>query len=347
MEALWDNGCLEGLRLLEGDDHQAQGSESTLAQRVRAHFCGEVQDFRDVRLQFSEQSPFTDSVYRAARDIAPGCVVTYGDLAAKLGSPGSSRAVGSALGKNPTLLVVPCHRVVGAGKSSGGFSAPGGLRTKSLMLAAEGFGAESLWDEGEMEKGFLQLSEDPKLGEVVRAVGPCPLKAQFPNHPFGAIARAVLYQQLAGSAAAAIAKRVAALGSEPFPTPAEFAALSFEDLRGAGVSGPKIRTLHALANAVLAGEVRPEEFRLLPDDEVVRSISSVKGLGSWSAEMVLMFHLGRRDLLPVKDLGIRKGFQLVFGMKALPDAHRMERLAKPWRPYRSLASWYLWRSLEL
>ena len=198
-----------------------------------------------------------------------------------------------------------------------------------------------------MEAGSAFLLADPRLGRVVEAVGPCSLRPLYPSEPFAALARNVLYQQLAGTAARAIEGRVAALGSPPFPTPSEFQALSDEALRGAGLSRPKIATLRALSLAVLEGSLPVDKLHLMPDEVVVEEIVRVKGLGSWTAEIFLMFHLGRRDLLPVKDLGIRKGFQKLFESSELPGPLEMQQRAAPWQPYRSLASWYLWRSLEI
>lgn len=346
MRAEWEEGRLVGLALapdLEADS----GKPSPFARRVEAHFHGAKDDFVDLCLKTETLTPFAQRVYQAAREISPGTVLTYGELAHKLASPGSTRAVGTALGRNPFLLVVPCHRIVGATANAGGFSAPGGLTTKSLMLAAEGYGVESLWDPGEMERAHKQLRSDPRLGPTVEKVGPCPLQPLYPRNPFAALARNVLYQQLAGSAARAIENRVKGLGSPPFPQPQEMLALPFDRLREAGLSGPKIAALQALSSVVLEGELKVEELKMLPDDQVVAEVSKVKGLGSWSAEMFLLFHLGRRDLLPVKDLGIRKGFQNIFASRELPTPAQMERWSRPWRPYRSLACWYLWRSLEL
>lgn len=345
MRAEWREGKLARLYL---EPEAIPGAEvGEFGRRVQAHLAGQTQDFRDVPLATDGLTPFASRVYQAAREVPSGRVTTYGALSQALGSPGSTRAVGTALGKNPFLLVVPCHRVLASGQGMGGFSAPGGLATKSLMLAAEGYGVESFFDPGEMERGFAHLSGDPRLAPVLEAVGLCPLQPLYPDHPFAALARNVLYQQLAGSAARAIEARVRELGMAPFPGPEEFLALPFETLRGAGLSGPKIQTLWALSTAVLEGSLKVEELRLLPDEQVVAEVSKVKGLGSWSAEMFLMFHLGRRDLLPVKDLGIRKGFEHLYGLRGLPDAAWMEKRAKSWRPYRSLASWYLWRSLEI
>lgn len=345
MEAQWREGRLARLVLSPQARPVDSASCSPLARRVQAHLRGEIQDFRDTPLEMDGLTPFAQRVYRAAQEVPAGRVSSYGELARALESPGATRAVGSALGKNPFLLVVPCHRVLG-GQGMGGFSAPGGVATKSLMLAAEGYGVESLWSPGEMEAGTALLRADRRLGPVVEMVGPCPLQPLYPDHPFAALARNVLYQQLAGSAARAIEARVKALGAAPFPGPEELLALSETDLRGAGLSSAKISALRALSQAVLEGFLKVEELRLLPDSMVVHEVSKVKGLGSWTAEMFLLFHLGRRDLLPVKDLGIRKGFGKLYGLAELPEVTKMERWAKPWRPYRSLASWYLWRSLE-
>ena len=346
MTARWHEGRLVSL-ILESQPVAKSQPVTEFAERVQAHFNGVSQDFRDIPLELGKLTPFARRVYQAAQTIPAGSVATYKELAQALSSPGATRAVGTALGRNPFLLIVPCHRVVGANSSPGGFSAPGGLTTKALMLAAEGYGVESLWDNDEMARGFEHLLLQPHIKEVVSAVGPCPLQVMYPQDPFAALARNVLYQQLAGSAARAIEERVKKLGSAPFPSPDELLALPEETLRSAGLSGAKVQALWALSQAVKNGELKVEELRFLPDHQVVTEVSKVKGLGSWTAEMFLLFHLGRRDLLPVKDLGIRKGFQQLFQSRELPNAKTMERWAKPWRPYRSLASWYLWKSLEL
>ncbi len=346
MRAAWQGGELLSLTL-EPDAESDTTPPSEFARRIQRHLSGESQDLREVPLHLNDVSSFARKVYRAAQEIPPGQVRTYGELAQALDSPGGTRAVGTALGRNPFLLVVPCHRVVGAGGNQGGFSAPGGLATKRRFLALEGYGVESLWDSDELEEGRRYLVKQARLGAIVEAVGPCPLQPLYPDQPFAALARNVVYQQLAGSAAQAIERRVQALGSVPFPSPGEMLALPDESLRQTGLSGPKISALRALSKAVLEGTLDVERLRWLPDDMVVEEVSKIKGLGSWSAEMFLLFHLGRRDLLPVKDLGIRKGFQRLFQSRELPTPSQMQRWSKPWRPYRSLACWYLWRSLEL
>lgn len=345
-EARWEGDRLAQLHLKEHAG-ESQHDDTELGRQLVAHLSGKPQDFRRWPLKTEGLTDFCRQVYRAAQEIPSGRTLTYLQLAKKLGKPGAVRAVGGALGKNPFLLVVPCHRILAAGGKLGGFSAPGGGDTKHLLLAAEGWGTESLFDPGMMSEAEEFLRKCPKLGPIVEKVGPCPLQPLYPGSPFGALARAVLYQQLAGSAARAIENRVKTLGSEPFPTARELSELPFDSLRAAGVSGPKIATLKALAQAVLEGHLQPDALHLLPDAQVEKEVSQVKGLGPWSAQMFLMFHLGRRDVFPVKDLGIRKGVQLLTGASELPGPEPMEKLAKRWAPYRTLAAWYLWRSLEL
>lgn len=346
LEAQWNGGRLAKLWLL--DKPTAERSDtSALGDRLTAHLAGQTQDFSDIPLHTDGLSEFSLSVYRVARTVPSGRIATYMELADRLGKPGAVRAVGGALGKNPYLIVVPCHRILAAGGKLGGFSAPGGQRSKELLLAAEGWGTESLFRNDEIQRGEEHLRRCPKLRPIVERVGPCPLQPLYPNAPFAALARSVLYQQLAGSAARAIENRVKALGSEPFPTALELAGLEVGRLREAGVSGPKIATLKGLAEAVSTGRLAPETLHLLPDSEVESEVSKIKGMGAWSARMFLIFHLGRRDVFPVNDLGVRKAFQQLYGLADLPSPDLMIKKAKRWQPYRSLASWYLWRSLEL
>lgn len=349
-EARWTTNELQSLRLLEPQEaisSEAVVGRSTLLGKLSAHLAGEPQDFSEVPLDFAGLSEFAISVYRASQTVPAGHTISYLDLARKLRNPGAVRAVGGALGRNPFLVVVPCHRILAAGGKLGGFSAPGASATKELLLATEGWGTESLFDQGEMARGEQHLKHCPKLAPILEQIGPCPLQPLHSETPFCALARSILYQQLAGSAAEAIEKRVKKLGHPPFPTAEEFAFLDQERLREAGVSRPKIMTLKALAEATLEGRLVPDRLHLLPNGHVESEISKIKGLGPWTAAMFLLFHLGRRDVFPVNDLGIRKAMQKLYGLRQLPNPETMKKLAKTWRPYRSLASWYLWRSLEI
>jgi 3-methyladenine DNA glycosylase/8-oxoguanine DNA glycosylase len=189
---------------------------------------------------------------------------------------------------------------------------------------------------------------DPLLGALIERVGPCLLRPRRTQSLFAAVARAIVYQQLSGSAAATILGRVQALyAPKRFPTPRDILATPPERLRAAGLSTAKTAALRDLAERSLDGTVPPiRRVRLMADEEVIERLVQVRGVGRWTAEMLLMFRLGRGDVLPVSDLGIRKGFALTFGNRRLPAAITIERRAERWRPYRSVACWYLWRALE-
>lgn len=187
------------------------------------------------------------------------------------------------------------------------------------------------------------MRRDPKLAAIIKRVG-----AQRPvargRDPFAALVRAVLSQQLSSKAADTIERRVHALvGGLEALSPATLLAADPDALRAAGVSWPKISYLRDLATHVHGGHLDLHGLRERPDDEVIAAITAVKGFGVWSAEMFLMFSLERPDVFPVGDLGIVKGIQQLHGMKRRPKPRTMVRLAEVWRPYRSVACWYLWR----
>lgn len=164
---------------------------------------------------------------------------------------------------------------------------------------------------------------------------------------YGALVRAIVGQQLSVLAARAIYGRLTArFGGRP-PTPKQILAEDPEELRAAaGLSRAKVGFLRSLAEHVLSGELELERLDALGDEEVTAELTAVKGIGQWSADMFLMFHLGRPDILPVGDLGIRRAIERAYGLKELPAPEEMERISEPWRPHRTLACRYLWRSLS-
>jgi DNA-3-methyladenine glycosylase II len=164
-----------------------------------------------------------------------------------------------------------------------------------------------------------------------------------------ALFRAIAYQQLSGKAAETILGRVCALfAPKRFPTPRDILDTPPERLRAAGLSTAKVAAVRDLAARTLAGEVPPmARVRRMSDDEIVEQLTAVRGIGRWTAEMLLIFHLGRPDILPVADLGVRKGFARAFRSRTAPEAATIIRRAERWRPYRSVATWYLWRALDL
>ena len=193
----------------------------------------------------------------------------------------------------------------------------------------------------------LLIRRDRRLAPLIKRVGRCRLPDARTREPFAALVRAILSQQLSGKAADTIQGRVVALVGGPEQlTPARVLAADPDALRAAGMSRPKISYLRDLAARVADGRLDLVALETMEDDEVIAAITSVKGLGRWSAEMFLMFRLNRPDIFPVGDLGIVKGVQKLFGMKRPPKPRTMERLAESWRPYRSVAAWYLWRLHE-
>lgn len=187
------------------------------------------------------------------------------------------------------------------------------------------------------------MRTDPRLAEVIKRTGR--VRPSFTERdPFDSLVGAVISQQLSTKAAATIRARVLAL--MPQLTPKSLLAVPVSDLRAAGLSGQKAAYLRDLAERVLDGRLDLHRLRDLTDEEVIEVIVAVKGFGRWTAQMFLMFSLHRPDVLPTGDLGIVKGFQNVLGMKSRPSVRTMERTAKLWQPYRSVACWYLWRTLE-
>jgi DNA-3-methyladenine glycosylase II len=187
---------------------------------------------------------------------------------------------------------------------------------------------------------------DPILREVIEQVGPCRLQPMTNGSHFEFIARAIIYQQLSTKAAATIHGRVQALCGGSL-TSGPLMALPDAALRGAGLSRQKLGYLRDLAAHAANGTLDTPHFPDLPDEEITRQLVQVKGIGVWTAQMFLIFRLGRPDVLPVLDLGVRKGVQRAYRLRKLPDAKRIEKIAKAWTPYRSIGSWYMWRVLEL
>ena len=190
---------------------------------------------------------------------------------------------------------------------------------------------------------------DPVLARLVDEHGALvrrDLKRERPHDAYGALLRSIVGQQLSTKAARTIYGRLLELFDGHAPTPKQLLAVDPEKIREAGLSRPKIAYLRDLAEHVEKGELELDRLNDLSDDEVIEQLTAVKGIGEWSAHMFLMFHLGRPDVLPVGDQGIRNAVKVQYGLRKLPDAKRLEKIARPWRPYRTLACLYLWSSLD-
>jgi DNA-3-methyladenine glycosylase II len=187
---------------------------------------------------------------------------------------------------------------------------------------------------------------DPVMAGVIERVGPCRFATAEKLTHFEAVSRSIIYQQLSGKAAATIYGRFTALFDQSPPHAHGIIALDDARLREVGLSRQKAGYLRDLSARVVAGDLPIETLHQLPDDEVVRHLTSVKGIGKWTAQMFLMFRLGRPDVLPELDLGIRKAVQRAYRLRKLPAPERVLKIGSVWAPYRTIASWYLWRSID-
>lgn len=206
---------------------------------------------------------------------------------------------------------------------------------------------ERIVDPALVEAGVAHLrAADPVMARAIDAVGPCRLTLEADI--FYALVDAIVSQQISIKAAASILKRVCALyAPDPFPTPARLAATPDDDLRSAGCSRAKVLYLKDLAAHIVAGSVDLEQLPRLPDEEIIKTLVAVKGIGRWTAEMLLIFSLGRLDVWPVDDLGIVIAAQGLYDLPARPKRKELLALGEPWRPYRTIASWYLWQSRRI
>lgn len=186
---------------------------------------------------------------------------------------------------------------------------------------------------------------DPIMADLISRVGPFQLRPPLDDH-FAALARSIVYQQLAGKAATAIHGRFAALFETGRPTPDGVLALPTEALRGAGLSGAKAASIRDLAAKVSSGEVPLEDVDNLADAELIIRLSTVRGIGPWTAEMFAIFQLRRLDVWPVDDYGVRKGYALAYRLPELPKPKELVGLGERFRPYRTVVAWYCWRAVD-
>ena len=185
---------------------------------------------------------------------------------------------------------------------------------------------------------------DPVLGAVVARVGPCSIVPR--GDPYRYLVRSVLHQQITGHAARAIEGRLKASYGGRLPPPGELRAARAPALRKVGLSRQKIASLRAIATAFDDGTLVNRRLARLGDDAVIEAVTQLRGVGEWTAHMMLMMSLGRADVLPVGDYGVRKAARDLYGLADLPKPKELTEIAEPWRPYRSIAAWYLWRSMD-
>ena len=340
-------------------------------EQMRALVAGAPSDLDEVPLDAANVPKFHGRVYAALRKLRAGETCTYAELARAAGSPSAARAVGQAMRRNPWPLVIPCHRVLAAGDRLGGFSATGGLELKAQLLRAEsGRGAKSKTAPTmkqqakpararsvaarpakklgfDPQEALRHLREnDERLAALIDRV-PFTLSLSPYASTFEALLRTIVYQQLNGKAASTIHGRVVELLPGKRIEAKALLALEPSALRGAGLSQAKVAAARDLATRTVAGDIPDrDELWQMPDEEVVERLTVVRGIGRWSVEMLLMFWLGRPDVLPLGDFGVKNGFMVLMNKRAMPSEKMLERHARRWIPYRSVASWYMWRAVD-
>lgn len=186
------------------------------------------------------------------------------------------------------------------------------------------------------------------MGRLIRDIGPCRLVPSRGRSPFESLARAIAYQQLHDKAADSILRRFVALfPGRRFPSPAEVLATDVRAIRKAGFSRAKVVALRDLAAKALDGTVPTgAAIRRLDDEAVIERLTAVRGIGRWTVEMLLIFHLNRPDVLPIDDFGVRNGFRIAYGRRTMPTPREVKKYGERWKPYRTVASWYLWRAVD-
>ncbi len=314
-----------------------------LVARLRRHLAGRPDPLADVPLDLAACPPFHRRLYRSLRRVPPGATVTYGELARRAGRPGAARAVGRAMAANPVPLLVPCHRVLPAAGGVGAFSAAGGPDQKAWLLFREG-----VVPDDRLRAAYAHLRRvDRRLGRIIDRVGPY-LPAFGPREdPYGLLVLSIVHQQLSMKAAATIAGRVRSLTPGPdFPDPDTLLALPDDRLRACGLSRQKIAYLRDLARHVRDGDVDLRALWRLPDAAVIATLTRIRGIGVWTVQMLLIFHLFRLDVWPAADLGLQKAVQRHLRLPAAPGPREMTALGERWAPYRSVAAWYLWRTVD-
>jgi DNA-3-methyladenine glycosylase II len=189
---------------------------------------------------------------------------------------------------------------------------------------------------------------DPVMRRLIKEIGPCTLKPYVRRSPFESLARAIAYQQLHGKAAGRILTRFIALSpGRKFPRPDDLLTLNMRSIRAAGFSKPKALALRDLAAKTLNGTVPTNRvIQKLGDDEIIERLVEVRGVGRWTVEMLLIFQLGRPDVLPVDDFGVRNGFRIAYRRRSMPTPKQVFQYGERWKPYRTVASWYLWRAAD-
>jgi putative serine/threonine protein kinase len=201
-----------------------------------------------------------------------------------------------------------------------------------------------LQNPGKFEKEVLLLYSDKKLEPLIRKIGPCTMR--ITENPYQTLVEAIIYQQLSEASATAITKKFLKLYKK-FPTPKQVVNTTDKKLRDSGISGTKINYIKGLSKKIVQKEIDFRKISKLNNEQVIEELTKIKGIGNWTAQIYLMFCLQRKDILPVDDLGIKKGIRDLFSLKELPDPMTVEKYSARWKPNRSIACWYIWKNQRI
>ncbi len=343
------------------DCHEAEPTQpvNKVIKQIRQYFAGQPANFKGISIDLTGCTPFCQTVYEQLCQVPAGSTVSYKDLAAACEKPDAARAIGLAAGRNPVPLLIPCHRVVNADGRLGGFSASGGVSLKARMLQLEGHIIEErpayricpplLISDCNIDGALNHLSRaDSDLADLIRVAPRFNLEFNPGTSIFQALLEAIVYQQLTGKAAATIYRRVLAL----FSGKSEVSALDIiradeEELGSAGLSRNKVLAIKDLADFAVSGRLPDHnQMRTMSNTAIIDRLTLIRGIGRWTVEMLLIFKLGRADVMAADDYGLRKGLAAIRHSRELPTPTELMSQAEAWKPYRSIASWYLWRAAE-
>lgn len=327
-----------------------------LCRNIADYFAGKPFQCPALKIDFGNASPFSVEVYNELMRVQAGTTLSYKELGARIGKPEAARAVGRAVACNPLPLLVPCHRVIAQNGSIGGFSSNSGTTQKEKMLAIEGVQFNHgrickppAHSDEQVRKGIKHLSKvDPQLGNWIRRLPKFQLQSDNFSSPFQALLEAIVYQQLTGKAAATIFSRLLALfGAEKTVNPLDIVRAKDPELRKVGLSGQKILAVRDLAEKTLAGELPDlQKLQTMDDEKIISTLTKIRGIGRWTAEMLLIFKLGRIDVLAADDYGLKKGLAILRAKQNLPSSKELKDEGSIWQPFRTIACWYLWRIAE-
>lgn len=322
-----------GEQIAAGDELYSTPLLRRAEEQLGEYFAGQRKKF-DLPLA-PAGTPFQQCCWQALCAIPYGRTRSYGDQAKAVGNPKASRAVGMANNRNPLPIVIPCHRVVGSSGKLVGYA--GGLGIKEALLALEA--QNSRWIEfGKKEIDHL-CKADPALKQVIRAIAP-PDYGMIPDL-FTALVRNIVGQQISGKAFASVWARAQQQWGQI--TPQNLNQMTTDQLCAAGISGRKAEYIHSAAQAVVEGRLDLNELAQMSDETAIEALCALKGVGRWTAEMLLMFSLGRRDVLSYGDYGIRAGLCRIHGLAEEElTKEKFEQYRRLYSPHGTVVSLYLW-----